>query len=152
MHLKTYTRRQHINRLLSLPLPQCTSFEWRQEYYRILWMMRELLDCGTKDARSIWKMNLLAEALQKLHEIDDPTSTPTESYKKDNNRWTEVMTRRIIAEQLWDEGGVVTFYDCWDTLREGRSKAAAARLHEQVRICWQGVTDADVSTDFSLTA
>lgn len=63
MHVKTTTRRQNINRLLSLPIPQCTSTEWRREYYRILWMMRELLDCGAKDVRSIWKMNLLAEAL-----------------------------------------------------------------------------------------
>lgn len=89
---------------------------------------------------------------QKLYELEDPTSTPTESYKKDNNRWTEVMTRRIIAEQLWEDGGVVTFYDCWDTLKEGRTKAAAARLHEQIRICWTGITDADLGTDFSLMA
>ncbi|EME42014.1 hypothetical protein DOTSEDRAFT_25672 [Dothistroma septosporum NZE10] len=148
--VKIHTRKQHINNLLSRQLPACTSPEYRQEHFKILCMLRLLGDMHPKDARAIWMISILSAALETLHSLDDPTSTPTDSFRKDNGRWTEVLVRRIMAELLWEAGGTVESHDIYETLKEGRTKAASVRLHEQVRRSWEAITGADISTEFSI--
>ncbi|KAK4613312.1 hypothetical protein CLAFUW4_09147 [Fulvia fulva] len=148
--VKTHTRQQHLNNLLARQLPACTSPEYRQEHFKILCMLRLLSDMHPKDARALWMINLLSEALEKLHSLDDPTSSPTDSFRKDNGRWTEVLVRRMMAELLWEHAGTVESHDIYETLKEGRTKAASVRLHEQVRRSWEAITGADLSTEFSI--
>ena len=58
------------------------------------------------------------------------------------------MVRRTMAEQMWDDDQTITFYDCYDARRQGRSKAAQVRLYDQVRTCWETVTGTDLGTEF----
>lgn len=60
------------------------------------------------------------------------------------------MVRRTMAEQMWDDDQTITFYDCYDALRQGRSKAAQVRLYDQVRTCWETVTGTDLGTEFRI--
>jgi len=151
MQPKTTTRSQRVNNILAQPLPTCSSEEYKNEYYKVMWMLRELINCGPREVREIWMMNLLTEAMTELQSLNDPTSTPLDSRKEDNRKWTEIMVRRIMAEHLWEEDeDSISFYDCYDALREGRSKALQVRLYDQVRTCWETVTGTDLSTSFSL--
>lgn len=60
---KTATRSQRMTSLLAQPLPVCSSNEYKSEYYKIMWMLRELINCGPREVREIWIMNLLTQAL-----------------------------------------------------------------------------------------
>ena len=56
----------------------------------------------------------------------------------------------MMAELLWEDGGTVESHDIYETLKEGRTKAASVRLHEQVRRSWEAITGADLGTEFSV--
>lgn len=70
LQVKTNTRNQRLNSLLAQPLPICTSIQFKNEYYNIVWKLRELIDCHPKDVRQLWMMNLLSEALVRSSHRD----------------------------------------------------------------------------------
>lgn len=149
---RTVTRRQKHNNLLTTPVPSCASTEWKYEYYKITWMLRELIALEPLNGPQKWKQDLLAEALRVLHSIQDSTESPAVASRQDHSKWVDVMVRRIISESLWETGGSVSFYDCCEQMRMGRSKAAAARLSQQARQSWATITGTDIGTEFSLAA
>lgn len=149
---RTVTRQQKHTSLLTTPVPTCASTEWKYEYYKITWMFRELIASEPLSGPQKWKQDLLAEALRVLHSIQDSSESPAAASRQDHSKWCDVMVRRIIAESLWETGGTVSFYDCCEQMRTGRSKAAAARLASQARQSWTIITGTDLSTEFSLAA
>lgn len=149
---RTVTRQQKHTSLLTTPVPTCASTEWKYEYYKITWMFRELIASEPLSGPQKWKQDLLAEALRVLHSIQDSSESPAAASRQDHSKWCDVMVRRIIAESLWETGGTVSFYDCCEQMRTGRSKAAAARLASQARQSWTTITGTDLSTEFSLAA
>lgn len=148
---RTITRKQKQNSLLSTPVPACASTEWKFEYYKITWMLRELIALEPLNGPQKWKQDLLIEALRLLYSIENSTDLPVVK-REDHIKWTDVMVRRIIAESLWEEDSTVSFYDCCEHLRTGRSKAGAARLFQQARTSWTAITQTDIGTEFSLAA
>ncbi|GIZ46080.1 hypothetical protein CKM354_000921900 [Cercospora kikuchii] len=148
---RTTTRKQKQNSLLSTPVPSCASTEWKFEYYKITWMLRELIALEPLNGPQKWKQDLLIEALRLLYSIENSTDLPVVK-REDHVKWTDVMVRRIIAESLWEEDSTVSFYDCCEHLRTGRSKAGAARLFQQARTSWTAITQTDIGTEFSLAA
>ncbi|KAI5367781.1 hypothetical protein Slin15195_G029140 [Septoria linicola] len=153
MQARTTTRKQKHNALLNRPLPACASVEFRYEYLRIGWMLRELIALEPLNGPQKWKQDVLAEALRVLHSIDDASGSPAVATRENHARWADVMVRRIVVESLWEDGTTISFYDCCDALRTGRSKAAAARLSQQARTSWAAITiGADFGTEFRLAA
>lgn len=145
------TRKQRLTALISLPIPNCASMEWKYEYCKVVWMLRELLDNWPLSPSDNWKQAVLEEALKTLHSIQDPTESPAAASRTDHVRWTDVMVRRIIVEALWEEGTSVSFYDCQDALKLGRSRAAAMRLFSQAQTCWTTITQTSIGSEFSLS-
>jgi hypothetical protein len=147
---QTTTRKQRLDNLLSLPIPPCASPEWKHEYYQLTWTLRETLDREPLTPRHRWTRDLVAEAIRELHAISDPTDSPAVASRPDHALWTDVMVRRVIADALWEGAEDVSFYDCCEILKAGRSKAAAARLFAQARSSWSTITQCDIGTAFSL--
>ncbi|KAM3423293.1 hypothetical protein BST61_g732 [Cercospora zeina] len=148
---RTTTRKQKQSSLLSTPIPSCASNEWKFEYYQITLMLRDLIALEPLSGPQKWIQDLLVEALRILYSIENPTDLPVVK-REDHTKWTDVMVRRIIAESLWEESSTVSFYDCCDHLRIGRSKAGAARLFQQARTSWTTITQTDIASEFSLGA
>ncbi|KXT14214.1 hypothetical protein AC579_7539 [Pseudocercospora musae] len=148
---RTVSRKQRLTALVSLPVPNCASTEWKNEYYKIVRMLRELLENWPLTPQGNWKQVVLEEALKTLHAIEDPTESPAGASRTDHVRWADVMVSRIVVEALWEDGTSVSFYDCQDALKLGRSRAAAMRLFAQAQSSWTRITQTSVGSEFSLS-